>query len=371
MARGVKSACPNAVIDYCPLADGGDGTMDTLVAAAGGMIEQVSVCGPLPGTKISADIGWLTDGKTAVIDLASASGLLRLTQDQRDPTRTTTFGTGELIAHAVRGGARRIIIGVGGSATCDGGLGIAQACGAAIRLRSGKSYAWNDRKITGADAGKVISLRRGDAKAVEASDGLLRYAGVEIVVAADVGNPLFGTNGAAEVFAPQKGASPAQVKLLDEGLKKLSQRLELNEHARRPGAGAGGGAAFGLMAFFGASIISGAHLVFNHLHLNRRLKGVDLCLTGEGRFDLQSLGGKAPFAVAQACYKARVPCVVIAGQVGIGIEPAYADGVTAALSIMSRPMAQIEAEEHAAELVAATAENVTRLYRSGLVHREK
>lgn len=361
MARGVKAACPKAVVDVCPLADGGEGTLDTLVTAAGGRVEHVDVCGPLPGMRVTAPLGWLPGDKTAVVELAAASGLGLVPIEKRDPTRTTTFGTGELIAHAVRAGATRVIVGVGGSATCDGGLGIAQACGAVVRLRSGKRYASADRKLTGADMVKVVSIGRRDTDTATPAAGLLRFAGVEIVAAADVGNPLYGPDGAAFVFAPQKGATPAQVRQLEDGLRTLADRLQLADFARQPAAGAGGGAAFGLMALFGATAVSGAHLAFEHLNLKRRLRGVDLCLTGEGRFDVQSLGGKAPVAVAGACRDAGVPCVVLAGSLGDGWEAAYDDGVTAALSILKRPMALVEAQEHAAELLAAAAESVTRL----------
>jgi glycerate kinase len=261
----------------------------------------------------------------------------------------------------VRQGATRVIVGVGGSATCDGGLGMAQACGAVIRLRSGKTYAASDRKITGSDAAKVVSVgRRGEDTSAN-TNGLLRFAGVEIVVAADVGNPLYGPDGAAHIFGPQKGATPAQVRHLDDGLRKLSERLGLTDFARLPASGAGGGTGFGLMALFGAQAVSGAQLIFDYLNLTARLKGVDLCLTGEGRFDMQSLGGKAPMAVARACQEANVPCVVLAGSLGDGWHAAHHEGVTAALSILNRPMALVEAQDHAADLVMMAAEQVMRL----------
>ncbi|MGC4032342.1 MAG: glycerate kinase [Tepidisphaeraceae bacterium] len=208
MAAGVRDALPSAKIDLCPLADGGEGTLDTIVTAANGRTDFHDVCGPLPGMRVNAPLGWIDHGKTAIVELAAASGLQLVPFERRDPTRTTTFGTGELISIAVRQGAKRVIVGIGGSATCDGGLGIAQACGAAIRLRSGKTYSSADRKITGADLGKVISIARRDGTPTESPRGILRFAGVEIVVAADVGNPLFGPDGAAHIFAPQKARPP-------------------------------------------------------------------------------------------------------------------------------------------------------------------
>ena len=372
IARGVIAAAPDADVAVCPLADGGEGTLHTLVTATGGRVETLDVCGPRPGQRVRAPLGWLggaddeSDTRTAVVELASASGLQLLAPEHRDPTRTTTFGTGELVAEAVRRGARRVIVGVGGSATCDGGLGIAQACGAALRLRSGKTYAAGDRKITGADAGRVVSLsRRVDGPAGDKVAGLLRFAGVEIVVAADVGNPLLGPDGAAAVFAPQKGALPAQVRSLEAGLTALVDRFGLEAFATAPAAGAGGGAAFGLMAYFGATAVSGANLVFDHLRLADRLRDVDLCLTGEGRFDAQSLGGKAPVALAGACRAAGVPCVVIAGSLGGGWQTAHEAGVTAAFSILDRPTALVDAQDEAAALLARSAEQIARLWAAG------
>lgn len=360
MAAGVRVVLPAAEIDLCPLADGGEGTLDALITATGGRVEWLEVCGPLPGMRVRAPLGWLPDDRTAIVELATASGLQLLAHEQRDPTRTTTFGTGELIAYAVSRGATRVIVGVGGSATCDGGLGLAQACGASIRLRNGKSYAAGDRKLTGADTLKVVRIGRREGSA-ESPEAVLRYAGVEIVAACDVGNLLFGPDGAAHVFAPQKGATPAQAKRLDDGLRSLAGRLGLDKIADTPGAGAGGGVGFGLTGLFGARAVSGAAVVFDHVDLAARLRGVDWCLTGEGRFDRQSLSGKAPVAVARACRAAGVPCVVIAGSVGDGIAAAHAEGVTAVLSMLTRPMALVEAADHAAELLLQATEQWARV----------
>ena len=360
MAAGVRSVAAEAGIDLCPLADGGEGTLDALITATGGRVEWREVCGPLPGMRVRAPVGWLPGDRTAVVELATASGLQLLPHEQRDPTRTTTFGTGELIAYAVARGATKVIVGVGGSATCDGGLGIAQACGASIRLRNGKHYAAGDRKLTGADTAKVVRIGRREGSA-ESADAVLRFAGVEIVAACDVGNILFGPDGAAPIFAPQKGASATQVKRLDDGLRSMATRLGLDRVAEAPAAGAGGGVGFGLMGWFGARAVSGASVIFDHVDLAARLDGVDWCLTGEGRFDRQSLAGKAPMAVAQACRKAGVPCVVVAGSFGEGIDAAHAEGVTAIVSILQRPMALVEASEHAYELVEATVAQLVRV----------
>ena len=360
MAAGVRSVLPDAEIDLCPLADGGEGTLDTLITATGGHIDWHDVCGPLPGMRVRAPLGWLPGDRVAVVELATASGLQLLSYEQRDPTRTTTFGTGELIAHAVASGATKVIVGVGGSATCDGGLGIAQACGASIRLRNGKHYAAGDRKLTGADAAKVVRIGRREGSA-ESAEAILQYAGVEIVAACDVGNVLFGPDGAAYVFAPQKGASASQVKRLDDGLQSLAGRLGLTHVAETPAAGAGGGVGFGLIGLFGARAVSGAAVVFDHVDLAARLKGVDWCLTGEGRFDRQSLAGKTPIALARACQTAGVPCVVIAGALGDNLDAAYVQGVTAIVSILTRPMALVEAFEHAGALLQTATAQLVRV----------
>lgn len=374
IAAGLGRAIADVEIDTCPMADGGEGTVAAMTAAMGGRVGWFDVCGPLPGTTVRAPIGFIEAGKTAVIELAGASGLHHLTPEQRDPTRTTTFGTGELMDTAAQFGAKRILLGLGGSATCDGGLGIAQAWGAAIKTTTGKTYGPGDRKITGGDAGRVTSVTRaGGSTSPRAgqqptqylglSDGaLLDRRGVEFVVACDVGNPLLGPDGAAHIFGPQKGATPAQVSELDAGLAKMVDRLDLGAVASLPGAGAAGGVGFGMAAFFGAKIVSGAELVFEAVRLGDRLKSADLCITAEGRFDSQSLSGKAPFAVAQACKTAGVPCVVLAGSVGDDLGDAYEKGVTAAISMIDRPMALADAVEHAAALLERAAFNVARTF---------
>ena len=373
-------------VDTCPLADGGEGTVQALVQALGGRVGWFDVCGPLPGTTVRAPIGFIEGGKTAVIELAGASGLHHLAPEQRDPTRTTTYGTGELMETAAAFGAKRILLGLGGSATCDGGLGIAQAWGAAIKLMTGKTFTSRDRKLTGGDAGRVTAITRhnpngtalsynggnafgggnGGASVPEISDGsLLDRRGVEFVVACDVSNPLLGPDGAAHIFGPQKGATPSQVTELDAGLAKLVERLGLMPVALLPGAGAAGGVGFGMAAFLGAKIVSGAELVFEALRLNERLKGADLCITAEGRFDGQSLQGKAPFAVAKVCKDANVPCVVIAGSLGDDLDAAYENGVTAAVSIIDRPMALADATEQAAALLERAACNIACTFAAG------
>ena len=364
MVRGVEAVISGATIDCCPLADGGEGTVEAMILATRGTVEYFDVCGPLPGTRVRAPVGFLPDGTTAIIELATASGLLLLPPEQHDPTRTTTFGTGELMKHAVHRGAKRIILGIGGSATCDAGLGIAQAWGAAVRMQNGKTYAATDRKLTGGDLGRVINVGRfgptASTRIIQAGP-LLDTGGVEFVVACDVGNPLYGPAGAAHVFAPQKGATLEQVEALDRDLHKFADRLELHDIAHAPGAGAAGGVGFAMMAFFGAKMVSGADLIFDAVNLRERVAMADLCLTGEGRFDTQSFAGKTPIAVARLCRDAGVPCVVLAGSLGEGLDDAHTEGVTAAFSIIDRPSTLNDASERAAELLQRSTEQVLRL----------
>src|SRR5438552_113540 len=245
IAAGVRRADPNGEIDICPMADGGEGTVAALVASTGGRIVTHKVTGPLPRMKVDAPIGLLGGEQTAVIEMAAASGMALLSAEQRDPTRTTTYGTGELMRAAADLGAKRIILGIGGSATIDGGIGAAQAWGAKITLISGQSYTMGDRRLSGGDLQRLLrvqgnlaarknlpllvdnangdSARRAKAKPVSADIENVRLdvRGIEFVVACDIGNLLLGANGAARIFGPQKGATRAQIEELEEGLHKL------------------------------------------------------------------------------------------------------------------------------------------------------
>lgn len=356
MAEGIHRAAPGAVIDQCPLADGGEGTVDALVAATGGKIITRKVTGPLPRMKVDAPFGILGDGFTAVVEMAAASGLWLLKPEQRDPNRTTTYGTGELLREAANAGAKKIILGIGGSATVDGGIGCAQAWGATFTLNSGTAYREGGRRLTGGD---LVNLR-GIVSMLP-----LETQGIEFVVACDVGNPLLGPDGAAPIFGPQKGATPEQIEQLEIGLQRLVDRTHRPDLATRPGAGAAGGLGFGMMAFFNASLQPGIEIVTNATKLHERLQNADLCITGEGRFDNQSLSGKTAIGVAQVCKKMNVPCMVIAGSVNMDMHQAVEQGVTSAFSIAPGAMPLEESFRRAEELLASTAENVLRLFMAG------
>lgn len=312
IARGVRRARPEAEIDTVPIADGGEGTVNALIAATSGRIHRTAATGPL-GERVEAAWGMLGDGSdTAVIEMAGASGLAMVPAGQRDPERTTTFGTGELIRAALDAGARRILVGIGGSATTDGGIGAAQAVGVRFLDEQGQSI---EAVLTGGMLGRIAQV---DLAGRDPRVGL-----VPIRVACDVDNPVCGPRGAAAVYGPQKGATPAQVKRLDRSLGHLMDVIarDLGRELRDlPGAGAAGGLGAGMMAFFDATLGPGVDLVMKALRLRERLAGADLLITGEGRIDAQSMMGKAIAGVGRTGQEAGVPVVALAGCVGEGAE---------------------------------------------------
>jgi glycerate kinase len=358
MAAGLGHVDPSIEIDACPVADGGEGTVAAIVAATGGRIIHRTVTGPLPEMKVNAAFGMLGeklgDGSTAVIEMAAASGLALLAPRDRNPLNTTTFGTGELLNAAVELGATHIILGIGGSATVDGGIGCAQACGHTIVLEDGEPVSMTE-PLVGADVERVVMVKRHRGE---------RTDRVKITVACDVTHPLFGVNGAAPVFGPQKGATPAVVQRLDAALRQLATRNNKLDLAATPGAGAAGGLGFGMLAFFGGQLRSGIDIVLEASHLAERLKTADLCLTGEGRLDSQSLGGKAAIGVARLCKAAGVPCIALGGSIDRDMEAAIAEGLTAWFSICDGPMTLEEAMGGSQGLLARSAANVFRLWRA-------
>lgn len=307
LARGVEDAGWRAV--EVPVADGGDGTLDVLLAAAGtsARVEQIVVTGPL-GRPRRARLGWISR-TVAVVEMAEAAGL-RLLDRRRDPLGATSQGVGDLIRAALDGGARRIVVGVGGSASTDGGAGILTALGARLLDRAGA--------IVGPGGGAL-----GDIRAIDLSSLDPRLGATDIEVAVDVRNPLYGHDGAAFVFAPQKGADHAEVARLDAGLRTFALRLEAavgrGQLAWIPGAGAAGGAAYALAAV-GARLLSGAALVCATVGLDAAIAGSDLVITGEGRLDSQTAAGKAPAEVAERAGRAGVGCVAVCGSIVDGEE---------------------------------------------------
>lgn len=407
IAQGVRDAAPAARVDLCPMADGGEGTVDALVRATSGRTLTKPVTGPLPGMRVEAAIGLIDDGRTAVLEMASASGLALLTPAQRNPMRTTSYGTGELLRHAALLGVQKIIMGIGGSATVDGGLGLLQAWGFPIVLQTGTRYGRGDRKMVGGDLPSVLrvetphapggngdrgivptrkgrSARRpprtgqphsefegdgeGDAEIIPGHptppDKLPPPVKPQIVVACDVGNPLYGDNGAAAIFGPQKGATPEHVRVLDAGLRLLADRVGKRSEATRPGAGAAGGMGFALSAILGAELRSGIEIVIDAVGLERRLKGADLCITAEGRLDGQTAAGKTIAGVADLCRRLGVPCIALAGSVEDGADALIDSGVTAFFSICNRPMPLDDALRDGGPLLRRSAANILRLWRA-------
>ena len=347
MAVGVQLAGAEAVC--VPVADGGEGTLDALVSAAGGRLVDAPARDPL-GRAITAQFGLLPDG-TAVVELARASGYELLSDHERDPEATSTAGTGDLILAALDAGCTRIIVGVGGSATTDGGLGIAIALGA-------RAVDDNGEDLAGIGAA-LLRVRSVDLAGLDA-----RIATTPIEVACDVSSPLVGPEGAARVFGPQKGATPDAVERLDEGLANLAAVLTaqgLPDVAGVPRAGAAGGAAGGMAAMLGARLTDGGALVTDAAGLPAALEGADLCLTGEGRLDSQTLTGKAPAAVAAACARAGVPCVGLFGQVDLPPGIARRMGLVAALPIGRAVRPLPDALAATADDLAAAAASVVAL----------
>lgn len=303
MAAGAQAADTRVQADVCPVGDGGEGTLDSLIAALGGSIERAKVLGPL-GEPRQARYGLAADGRTGIVELAEASGLALVPPDRRDPTRTTTFGTGQLIARLARRGCTSIIVALGGSATCDGGTGLAQALGARFYDVSGRLLA---EPLTG---GALLRIGR-----CELPTDL-----PPLRVACDITNPLCGPSGAAAIYAPQKGATPDQVRLLDQGLAHLAAVVnsQVDADPSMPGAGAAGGAGFGLAAFCGAQLERGVDLVLEAIGFDDRCRVAALVLTGEGRLDAQTLDGKAVGGVAAAAHRVGVRTIAIVGATGPG-----------------------------------------------------
>ncbi len=351
MENGIRKVLPDAKIISVPMSDGGEGTMDSLIDATNGQKYAVKVTEPL-GTPVTAHYGILGDQKTAIIEMAEASGLSYVPQDKRTPAtikKTTTFGTGELINAALKHDVTRVIIGLGGSSTNDGGSGMAQAIGV-------KFFDHNDHEIT-------QKLGGGDLKQITRIDTIdinPKIKKTKFLLASDVTNPLTGTNGASYVFSPQKGADQATAKELDENLSHYAKIIGQNI-AQTPGSGAAGGLGAGLLAFTHAKIYPGVKLVANEVHLAEKIKEADYVLTGEGGTDFQTQFGKTPYGVAQIAKKYDVPVISLAGYIGKGIDHLYDKGFTAIFGILAKAENIDQALKDGPQNVERTTENVVRL----------
>ncbi|HVF19212.1 MAG TPA: glycerate kinase [Mycobacteriales bacterium] len=350
MAAGWQAARPGDTLVEVPVADGGEGTVHVVAAASGSTTRSARVAGPL-GAPVDADWLLLADG-TAVIEMAAASGLALVAPDDRDPRRTTTRGTGELVRAALDAGARRVVVGLGGSATNDGGAGLAQALGARLLDGAGAELAPGGAALAG--------LARIDLTGLDP-----RLAEVDVVAATDVDNVLCGPDGASAVYGPQKGAGPGAVAELDAALRRWADVLGAAVPAARgvaeePGAGAAGGLGAALLALCGARRESGAAVVLGLIGFRRRLARADLVVTGEGCLDPQSLRGKAPVAVADAARAVGLPCVAVAGRVEAGRRELAAAGIDAAYAVVDIAPSYDDAVGDAAVWVAELAARVAR-----------
>ncbi|MBT2773765.1 glycerate kinase [Halomonas sp. ISL-60] len=354
MARGVQRAMPEAHVQVCPLADGGEGSLDALIAATGAERRQLNVHDAL-GRPRQAAWGWLSDQRTAFIELAEASGLQHLEAEERNALHTSTFGVGELLLAALDQGAEKALLLLGGSATNDAGAGMLQALGARFLDQ-------NDQPLApgGAALSQLASLELGGLDP--------RLAKLSLEAAVDVDNPLLGERGASAVFGPQKGASPEEVEQLDRALGHFA---DISAHAlgddfrTLPGAGAAGGMGFAAKAFLNATLKPGIEMIMQQADMATLLARADLIITGEGRLDGQSLSGKTPIGVSRAAKRLHKPVIVLAGSLGDGWQACFDEGVTAAFALADGPMTLSDALPRTAELLEARCESLLRLW----VHR--
>jgi glycerate kinase len=358
MARGVARAMPRASIDQVPMADGGEGTTQALVAATGGSIREAQVTGPL-GEPVVACFGLLGDGQTAVIEMAAASGLVLVPAGKRNPLITTTRGTGELLLAAIAAGARRVVVGIGGSATNDGGAGFGQSLGFRLLDDAGR-----DLDVGGGNLGRLARI--------DPATRRRELDGVEIAVACDVSNPLCGPEGASAIYGPQKGATPEMIEALDRNLAHFAAIVERDLGVAikdQPGSGAAGGLGGGLVAFASGKLEPGIKLVIDAVNLARRLQNADLCLTAEGTIDAQSAFGKTAVGVAQLARSLHCPTLALAGSIGPGAEAVLEHGIDAYFSICPGPISLDQAIDEAGMLLERATEQAVRGFLAGVQRR--
>jgi glycerate kinase len=355
MERGIHAVFPQAEVGQVPIADGGEGTVEALVSATGGRMLRTEVPGPL-GEPVQACWGVLGDGKTAVIEMAAASGLPLVPLERRDPRIASTSGTGQLMRAALDAGLRKLIIGIGGSATNDGGAGMALALGVRFLDAAGRALP---------EGGAALArLDRIDLAGLDP-----RLAECEIMVACDVDNPLTGPRGASAVYGPQKGATPDLVRELDQALGVLAQvatRATGRDVAGLPGAGAAGGLGAGLLWFTPARLRPGVEIVLEATGFEAMMTGTDLVITGEGRTDAQTAMGKAPVGVAAVAQRHGVPVLCLSGGLIEGADAVLSRGIDALASIVPQPMTLEACIAQGPELIEAATARACRLIRIGM-----
>lgn len=354
MREGVLRVEPEAETVLVPVADGGDGTLETLVETSGGEIRTAEVTGPM-GEPVAADWGAIGGGKTAVIEMARTSGLALVPLDRRNPLESTTYGLGEMIREALDAGFRRFILGIGGSATNDAGAGMAQALGARLVDRDGAGLPFGGAALARLDRIDVSGIDPRTREAV-------------FLVACDVNNPLTGPEGASAVYGPQKGATPDMVAQLDTALAHFAEVAKRDMGADVsdvPGSGAAGGLGAGMMAFLDGQLRPGVDIVLETVAFDSHLEGAALVITGEGSMDFQTVYSKAPIGVARMAKARGIPVIGISGSLGKGFTDVHGHGIDAALAITPGPMRLDEAIDGAAELVAGATEQAMRLLKAG------
>ncbi|WP_160689716.1 glycerate kinase [Clostridium sp. C2-6-12] len=357
MERGIKKANPNINCIHVPMADGGEGTMQSLVDATNGKIYTLKVVGPL-GNEVEAEYGILGDGEIGILEMASASGIQLVPSEKRNPLITTTYGTGQLIKACLDHGVKKLLIGIGGSATNDGGAGVIQALGGKLLDKQG-----NELGFGGGELGKLNSIN------LENFDPRLKALNIE--VACDVNNPLCGEKGASNVFGPQKGATKEMITVLDDNLKHYADVIKKHlgkDVINEPGAGAAGGLGAGLMAFLDGTLKKGIEMVIEYAGLEDKVKNADMVWTGEGSIDFQTQYGKTPLGVATVAKKYNKPVIALAGRVGEGIEVLHEKGIDSIFGITKGATSLEEDLDKGQENIEKTAENIIRFINSlGLV----
>lgn len=350
MERGIRKANSQIRCIHVPMADGGEGTMQSLVDATGGRVYSKEVVGPL-GNNVVAEYGILGNGEIGVIEMASASGIHLVDSEKRNPLITTTFGTGQLIKACLDKGVKKLLIGIGGSATNDGGAGFIQALGGRLLDENGDDLSYG--------GGALAKLHTIDLSNL---DDRLKYVSVE--VACDVNNPLCGKEGASYVFGPQKGATREMIEILDQNLSHYAEVIKEQlgkDVISKAGAGAAGGLGAGLMAFLDVKLKSGIEMVIEYANLEEKVRDADMVWTGEGSIDFQTQYGKTPLGVAMIAKKYNKPVIALAGRVGNDIDVLYDKGIDAIFGIMRGVTSIEEALVKGPENVEKTSENIIRL----------
>lgn len=329
--EGVLEVCPDAEVVVKPLADGGEGTIEALVQGMKGIEYKIEVHGPL-GKKVTASYGIIEEGeKTAIIEMAQAAGITLVSKQERNPLYTTTYGVGEIIKDAIHRGCRKFIVGIGGSATNDAGVGMMQALG--------YKFYDVDGNLLGLGGQILDKIHR-----IDQTEALKELSECSFKVACDVDNPLYGKNGASYIYGPQKGATEEIVKILDDGLINLSKVVN-NTYENTPGAGAAGGLGYGFMTFLGGKLESGIDIILKEINLEEDIKDADVVVTGEGRLDAQTIMGKAPIGVAKLAKKYSKKVIALGGSLTNDAYKVNEHGIDAVFSIVNEPMTLEKAME--------------------------